>query len=60
VIAYEELTKAAQDVQGSFFLTFEPWLTVAVLYLGVNMILSFGVRVLERKLGTESDRGDIR
>ncbi len=60
VIGYEELTKAAQDVQGTHFLTFEVWIAAACLYLGVNVLLSLGVRVMEKKLGTESARGDIR
>ncbi len=60
VIGLEELTKRAQDVQGRAFLTFEVWITAAVLYLAINVILSFGVRLLERKLGVAHQRDEIR
>ena len=60
VIGYEELSKRAADISSSYALTYEPWLMAALLYLAVNVTLSLGVRLLEKKLGTESDRGEIR
>jgi ABC-type amino acid transport system permease subunit len=38
-------------------MTFEPWLTTAAVYLTINVVLSLGVRLLERRLGT-SQRGE--
>lgn len=60
VIALEELTKRAQDVQGRSYLTFEVWIATAVLYLAINVLLSLAVRWLERRLGTQASREAIR
>ena len=51
VIALEELSKRATDISSAEMMAFEPLFTAAVLYLGINVILSFGVRLLEKKLG---------
>lgn len=60
VIGLEELTKRAQDIQGRSYLTFEPWLTVALLYLVICVLLSLGVRWLERWLGVGHREQAIR
>lgn len=49
--ALNELTKKTQEVQASSYLTFEPWIATACLYLLICALLSFGVRLLERWLG---------
>lgn len=51
VIGLQELTMSTRDVQAGAYMTFEPWLVTAVLYLGINVVLSLGVRRLERRLG---------
>lgn len=51
VIGLQELTMATRDVQAGAYMTFEPWLVTAALYLGINVLLSLGVRRLERRLG---------
>jgi polar amino acid transport system permease protein len=57
VIGLMELTMATRDVQAGAYMTFEPWLLTAALYLGINVVLSLGVRLLERKLGV-AHRGE--
>lgn len=49
--ALNELTKKTQDVQAGSYLTFEPWIATACLYLAISVILSIGVRALEKQLG---------
>jgi polar amino acid transport system permease protein len=51
VISLHELTMATRDVQAGSYMTFEPWLTTAALYLSINVLLSLGVRTLEKRLG---------
>lgn len=51
VIGLQELTMATRDVQSGSYMTFEPWLTTAAIYLAINVLLSFGVRLLEKRLG---------
>lgn len=60
VIGLEELTKRAQDVQGRAFLTFEVWIAAACLYLAINVVLSLGVRLLERRLGVAHQEAEVR
>ena len=60
VAALKELTKKAQDIQSSSYLTFEPWITTAALYLVICVILSLGVRALERWLGVGHQQEAIR
>ncbi len=60
VIGLLELTKRTREVANSSYLTFEPWLTVAVLYLAINVVLSFGVRRLEKRLGVARREETIR
>lgn len=52
VIGLNELTMGTRAVQSGAYMTFEPWLLTAALYLVINAILSLGVRLLEKKLGT--------
>lgn len=51
VIGLVELTQATRNVQSGAYMTFEPWLVTAALYLAINVVLSFGVRKLEGRLG---------
>lgn len=51
VIGLVELTQATRNVQSGAYMTFEPWLVTAALYLMINVVLSLGVRLLERRLG---------
>ena len=60
VIGLRELTKTTQGVQSSAIMTFEPWLVAAGLYLGINVVLSLGVRLLERSLGVGQREEGIR
>jgi polar amino acid transport system permease protein len=60
VVGLEELTKRGLDVQGRAYLTFEVWIVVAILYLAINVILSLGVRWLEKATGTQQERESIR
>jgi polar amino acid transport system permease protein len=60
VIGLLELTKKTREVANSSYLTFEPWLTTAVLYLTINVILSLGVRRLEKRLGVAHREEAIR
>lgn len=50
IIAVFDLTNEGRNVISDTFLTFEIWLTVAVLYLCVAVTLSLGVGALERRL----------
>ncbi|MBL4846423.1 MAG: amino acid ABC transporter permease [Planctomycetes bacterium] len=60
VVGLEELTKRATDVQGRTYQTFEVWIVTAVLYLVVNISLSFAIRFLEAKTKTGKDEAVIR
>lgn len=60
VIGLNELTMGTRDVQAGSYMTFEPWLTTAVMYLGINVVLSLGVRLLEKKLGTSQRAESIQ
>lgn len=51
VIGLAELTQATRNAQSGAYMTFEPWLVTAGLYLAINVILSLGVRRLEARLG---------
>lgn len=51
VIGLVELTQSTRNVQSSAYMTFEPWLVTAALYLAINVLLSLGVRKLEGRLG---------
>ena len=50
VIAIFDLTNEGRNVISDTFMTFEIWLTVAVLYLSVTVSLSLAVQGLERRL----------
>ncbi|WP_199231390.1 amino acid ABC transporter permease [Falsiroseomonas bella] len=50
VIAVFDLTNEGRNVISDTFMTFEIWITVAVLYLCVTVLLSLGVGLLERRL----------
>lgn len=60
VIGFSELTYQTRAVQSGSFMTFEPWLTAAALYLAISLVLSLGVRLLERKLGGGAAQEAIR
>jgi len=49
VAAVTELTLAGKQIQGTYFLTMEVWITIAVLYLGMTIPLSFLSRYLEKR-----------
>ena len=48
VIAITDLTKAGKEIAASNFLSFEVWITVAVLYLLITLTLSKGAQYLEK------------
>lgn len=50
VIAVYELTKAARSLVATTFLTFELWLTIAAVYLLINLIMSQLGAVLEQRM----------
>lgn len=49
-IAIYDLTMQAQALVAESYLTFEIWFTVAAIYLVINVILSLGVGILEKRL----------
>lgn len=51
VIAVYELTRAARSLVSQTFLAFELWLTIAAIYLAVNLVMSQLGNFLERRLG---------
>ncbi|MDR1044611.1 MAG: amino acid ABC transporter permease [Candidatus Adiutrix sp.] len=50
-IAVYELTKEARDLAAETFLSFELWLTIAGIYLSLNLLMSALGALLERRLG---------
>ncbi len=52
-IAIYDLTMRGQQIIAETFLTFEIWLTVAVIYLAVTMTLSLLVKYLEHLFSTD-------
>jgi polar amino acid transport system permease protein len=50
VISIQELTFQAMQVMAATHVTIEIWLTVTAIYLVMCMMLSFGVRWLERRM----------
>ena len=50
VISIQELTFQAMQVMAATHVTIEVWLTVTAIYLVMCMMLSFGVRWLERRM----------
>ena len=55
-IAIIDLTKAADLVRARTFDAFLPLFSVAMIYLALVILLTFGQRCLERRLGTD-DKG---
>jgi len=49
-IAIYDLTMRAQAIVAETFLTFEIWFTVAGIYLVINLLISFLVHLMERKI----------
>jgi polar amino acid transport system permease protein len=50
VISIQELTFQGLELMAATFLTFEIWITIALLYLMMSLILSLGVERLEIRL----------
>ena len=55
VIGLRDLTKAALLVQGKTYQAFMPFIGIAIVYLGMVMILSWLMGILERRM-RQSDR----
>lgn len=55
VIGLRDLTKAAQLVQGKTYQAFMPYVGIALIYLGLVMILSWLMGMVERRM-RQSDR----
>jgi polar amino acid transport system permease protein len=53
VLAVRELTQLGKLNRARTFRTFETWNTVAFLYLSMTLLLSLGVKVLERRMAVE-------
>jgi polar amino acid transport system permease protein len=51
VISIQELTFQGLELMAATYLTFEIWITIAVLYLLLSLTLSLGVERLEIRLG---------
>ena len=47
VIAVFDLTTQGLDIIADTFMSFEVWLTVAAMYLGITIVLSLLVSILE-------------
>lgn len=60
VIGLNELTQQTRGVQSGAYMTFEPWLTTAAIYLAISIVLSLAVRRLERALGVAHRREAIQ
>lgn len=53
VLAVRELTQLGKLNRARTFRTFETWNTVAFLYLSLTLLLSLGVKMLERRMAVE-------
>jgi polar amino acid transport system permease protein len=60
VLAVPELTQLGRMQRSSTFRVFEVFNTVAVLYLSMTLLLSLGVKALERKMSGERTTTSIR
>jgi polar amino acid transport system permease protein len=60
VLAVPELTQLGRIQRSSTFRVYEVFNTVAILYLSMTVILSFGVRVLERRMSSDRPNTSIR
>lgn len=49
-IAVYDLTMEGQRIISETFLTFEIWFTIAAIYLIINLVLSFGVSKIEKRM----------
>lgn len=49
VIAVAELTTVGRNIISDTYMSFEIWFTIAAAYLGLTLILSFGVSYVERR-----------
>ncbi len=54
VIAVAELTTVGRNIISDTYMSFEIWFTIALAYLVLTLILSFGVSMLERRFTTET------
>ena len=52
-IAIYDLTMQAQAIVAETFLAFEIWFTVAAIYLIINIVLSYAVRIMEKRMRLE-------
>jgi glutamine transport system permease protein len=50
VIGMGELTRTGQEIIAENFRAFEVWLTVAIIYLAITRVLSYGLNLLERRM----------
>lgn len=50
VIAVAELTTVGRNLISETYMSFEIWFTVAVIYLVITLLMSFGVTALERRV----------
>ena len=53
VIAVAELTTFGRNIISDTYMSFEIWFTVAMVYMVVTLILSFGVSYLERRYAVD-------
>lgn len=60
VLAVPELTQLGRIQRSSTFRVFEVFNTVAVMYLSMTLLLSLGVRMLERRLSSGHPSSTIR
>jgi polar amino acid transport system permease protein len=60
VLAVPELTQLGRIQRSSTFQVYEVFNTVAILYLSMTIILSFGVRTLERRMSSDRPNTSIR
>lgn len=49
-ISVYELTLYGQAIVSETFLSFEVWFTIALIYLIINLVLSFGIKILSKKI----------
>lgn len=60
VLAVPELTQLGRIQRSSTFQVYEVFNTVAILYLSMTVVLSFGVRMLERRMSSDRPNTSIR
>jgi polar amino acid transport system permease protein len=49
VIAVTELTTTGRNIISDTYMSFEIWFTIAIVYMALTLVLSFGLSTIERR-----------